>query len=39
VAIKVFRGRWREPGVLLWIIAFLFVIYFAIEHVERLLGV
>jgi AGZA family xanthine/uracil permease-like MFS transporter len=39
VAIKVFRGRWREPGLLLWIIALLFVIYFAIEPVERLLGV
>ena len=39
VAIKAFRGRWREPGLLLWVIAFLFVIYFAIEPVERLLGV
>jgi adenine/guanine/hypoxanthine permease len=39
VAIKVFLGRWREPGVLLWIIALLFVIYFAIDPVERLLGV
>ena len=39
VLIKVFRGRWREPSVLLWIIALLFVIYFAIDPVERLLGV
>ena len=39
VAIKVFLGRWREPGVLLWVIAFLFLIYFAIDPVERLLGV
>jgi AGZA family xanthine/uracil permease-like MFS transporter len=39
VAIKVFQGRWREPGLLLWIVALLFVIYFAIEPVERLLGV
>jgi AGZA family xanthine/uracil permease-like MFS transporter len=39
VLIKAFRGRWREPGPLLWIIALLFVIYFAIEPVERLLGV
>jgi len=39
VVIKAFQGRWREPGVLLWIIAFLFVIYFAIDPVERLLGV
>ena len=28
-----------SSDVLLWIIAFLFVIYFAIEPVERLLGV
>jgi adenine/guanine/hypoxanthine permease len=39
VAIKAFRGRWREPGLLLWIVALLFVVYFAIEPVERLLGV
>jgi adenine/guanine/hypoxanthine permease len=39
VLIKAFRGRWREPGLLLWIIAFLFLIYFAIDPVERLLGV
>jgi adenine/guanine/hypoxanthine permease len=39
VLIKAFRGRWREPGLLLWIIAFLFVIYFAIDPVQRLLGV
>jgi AGZA family xanthine/uracil permease-like MFS transporter len=39
VAIKAFRGRWREPGVLLWVIALLFLIYFAIDPVERLLGV
>jgi AGZA family xanthine/uracil permease-like MFS transporter len=39
VLIKAFRGRWREPGLLLWIIALLFVIYFAIDPVERLLGV
>jgi AGZA family xanthine/uracil permease-like MFS transporter len=39
VAIKVFRGRFREPGWLLWIIALAFVVYFAIDPVERLLGV
>jgi AGZA family xanthine/uracil permease-like MFS transporter len=39
VLIKTFLGRWREPGLLLWIIAFLFLIYFAIEPVQRLLGV
>jgi len=39
VAIKAARGRWREPGLLLWVIAALFVIYFAIDPVQRLLGV
>jgi len=39
VAIKVARGRWREPGLLLWMIAALFVVYFAIDPVERLLGI
>ena len=39
VAIKAFRGRWREPGLLLWIIALAFVVYFAIDPIERLLGV
>jgi adenine/guanine/hypoxanthine permease len=39
VAIKAARGRWREPGPLLWIIALAFVVYFAIDPVERLLGV
>ncbi len=37
VVIKVARGRWREPGLLLWVIALLFVVYFAIDPVERLL--
>jgi AGZA family xanthine/uracil permease-like MFS transporter len=39
VAIKASRGRWREPGPLLWIVALAFLVYFAIEPVERLLGV
>jgi len=39
VVIKAVLGRWRVPGLLLWIIAFLFLIYFAIEPVQRLLGV
>ena len=39
VAIKAVRGRWREPGLLLWIIALAFVVYFAIDPIERLLGV
>jgi AGZA family xanthine/uracil permease-like MFS transporter len=39
VVLKAARGRWREPGLLLWIIALLFLVYFAIDPVERLLGV
>jgi AGZA family xanthine/uracil permease-like MFS transporter len=39
VVIKALRGRGREVHWLLWVIAALFVVYFAIEPVERLLGV
>jgi adenine/guanine/hypoxanthine permease len=39
VAIKAFRGRWREASPVLWIIAVLFLVYFAIDPIERLLGV
>jgi adenine/guanine/hypoxanthine permease len=39
VTIKTARGSWRDPGLLLWIIALLFLVYFAIDPVERLLGV
>jgi adenine/guanine/hypoxanthine permease len=39
VVIKAVRGRWREPGLLLWAIALAFLIYFAIDPVERLLGI
>ncbi|MDQ4098600.1 MAG: NCS2 family permease, partial [Actinomycetota bacterium] len=39
VVIKAFRGRAREVHWLLWVVAVLFVIYFAIDPVERLLGV
>jgi AGZA family xanthine/uracil permease-like MFS transporter len=38
VTIKVFQGRWREPHWLLWTAAILFLIYFAIDSVQRLLG-
>jgi adenine/guanine/hypoxanthine permease len=38
-AIKIFQGRAREVSWLLWVVSILFVIYFAIEPVERLLGV
>ncbi len=39
VAIRAFTGRAREVHWLLWVIAALFVVYFAIDPVERLLGV
>ncbi|HEV8374420.1 MAG TPA: NCS2 family permease [Actinomycetota bacterium] len=39
VVLKAARGKWRDPGLLLWIIALLFLVYFAIDPVERLLGV
>jgi adenine/guanine/hypoxanthine permease len=39
VVIKALKGRWREPGFLLWGIALAFLIYFAIDPVERLLGI
>jgi AGZA family xanthine/uracil permease-like MFS transporter len=39
VVLKAARGNWRDPGLLLWIIALLFLVYFAIDPVERLLGV
>jgi AGZA family xanthine/uracil permease-like MFS transporter len=39
VVIKVFQGRWREPHWLLWATALAFAAYFAIDPVERLLGV
>ncbi|MDQ3979800.1 MAG: NCS2 family permease [Actinomycetota bacterium] len=39
VVIKAFRGKVREVHWLMWIVAALFVLYFAIEPVEQLLGV
>jgi AGZA family xanthine/uracil permease-like MFS transporter len=39
VAIKAAKGKWREPGILLWVVSLLFVIYFAIDPVEQALGV
>jgi AGZA family xanthine/uracil permease-like MFS transporter len=38
-AIKIFQGRAREVSWLLWVVSILFIVYFAIEPVERLLGV
>jgi AGZA family xanthine/uracil permease-like MFS transporter len=39
VVIKAFRGKGREVHWLLWVVAALFVVYFAIDPVEDLLGV
>ncbi len=39
VIIKAARGRARDVHVLLWIVAALFVLYFAITPIEQLLGV
>jgi adenine/guanine/hypoxanthine permease len=39
VAIKAVAGRWREPGLLLWLIAILFLVYFAIDPIQHLLGI
>ena len=39
VVIKSLAGRGREVHPLLWLIAALFLAYFAIEPLERLLGV
>ncbi len=39
VVIKTFRGRARDVHWLLWVVAALFVVYFAIDPVEQLLGV
>ncbi len=39
VVLKAFRGKAREVHWLLWVVAALFVVYFAIDPVEGLLGV
>ncbi|MDQ1709820.1 MAG: hypothetical protein QOG49_1205, partial [Frankiaceae bacterium] len=39
VVIKLARGRARAVSPLLYVVALLFVVYFAIDPVERLLGV
>jgi AGZA family xanthine/uracil permease-like MFS transporter len=39
VLIKVVRGKAREVHWLLWVVAALFIVYFSIDWVERLLGV
>lgn len=37
--IKVAKGKWREPGWLVWSLSLVFVVYFAIGGIESLLGV
>lgn len=37
VIIKAVRGKWRQPGWLLWIVSLIFVAYFAINGIEALL--
>ncbi|MCW2672579.1 MAG: transporter [Frankiales bacterium] len=37
VVLKAASGRFRDPGVLLWIIAALFAVYFAIDPIQRAL--
>jgi len=39
VAIRAAQGRAREVHPLMWVVSVLFVLYFAIEPIERLLGV
>jgi AGZA family xanthine/uracil permease-like MFS transporter len=38
-AIKAAQGKWREPGVFLWILTAVFVVYFALHPVQGWLGV
>jgi AGZA family xanthine/uracil permease-like MFS transporter len=39
IALKAARGRWREPGWLLWGITVLFAAYFALHPIKQALGV
>ncbi|GAA4918696.1 AGZA family xanthine/uracil permease-like MFS transporter [Stackebrandtia albiflava] len=38
VLLKTVRGKWREPGWLLWIVTLVFVAYFGIHGIEVLFG-
>ena len=38
VVIKAAKGRPAEPGALLWVIAALFAVYFAIDPIQRALA-
>ncbi|MGH3314495.1 MAG: NCS2 family permease [Streptomyces sp.] len=39
VLIKAVQGRWREPGRLMWVLAAVFLAYFALSPIEGWLGV
>jgi AGZA family xanthine/uracil permease-like MFS transporter len=39
VVIRAAQGRWREPSPLLWVTSLLFAAYFALDPIERALGV
>ena len=39
VVLRTAQGRWREPHVLLWVIAALFAAYFALDPITQALGV
>jgi AGZA family xanthine/uracil permease-like MFS transporter len=39
VAIKTAQGKWREPGAFMWALTAVFLVYFAINPIEHLLGV
>lgn len=39
VLIKAAQGRWREPGLLMWGLAAVFLVYFALSPIEGWLGV
>jgi AGZA family xanthine/uracil permease-like MFS transporter len=38
-AIKAGRGRWREPGVLMWGLTAVFLVYFALHPIKLWLGI
>ncbi|MGP3922907.1 NCS2 family permease [Streptomyces sp. 8N616] len=38
-AIKAAQGRWREPGAFMWVLTGVFLVYFALNPIEHLLGV
>lgn len=37
-AIRTAQGRWREPGLFMWLLTAVFAVYFALHPIERWLG-